>query len=281
MSANPWHRRYHSDALSGMLPLTLEERGAYQTVLDLIYDRGGPIADNERLLSGYMGCSIRKWRSLRAALIEKGKLATRDGHLTNFRAEKEIENETKTRRKRAETGAKGGRKKSENQKIANKNNETDVAPLEQNSSSRARSTSTSIITPLPPCPELEGEAEPPQGGGGKNEYAFSGRTIRLTQADLDRWRKAYHAIPDLVAELHGLDDWLKSASEDKRKSWYFTVSAALGRKHQRWLRGDPMPEGGRRYRPSEPESLLDHKIREKREREEWARQRAAAEVQTA
>ena len=71
MSANPWHRRYHSDALAGMLSLTLEERGAYQTVLDLIYDRGGPIADNERLLAGYMNCSVRKWRALRSALLRR------------------------------------------------------------------------------------------------------------------------------------------------------------------------------------------------------------------
>ena len=102
MSGNPWHRRYHSDALAGMLSLTLEERGAYQTVLDLIYDRGGPIADNERLLAGYMNCSLRKWRSLRETLIEKGKLTASDGHLSNSRAEKLLENDAKTSQKRIE-----------------------------------------------------------------------------------------------------------------------------------------------------------------------------------
>lgn len=134
MSGNPWHRRYHSDALAGMLSLTLEERGAYQTILDLIYDRGGPIADNERLLSGYMNCSIRKWRSLRATLIEQGKLVAQDGTLTNPRAEKQIENDAKTARKLAENGAKGGRKKAENAKNDNKNNGGDLAPLGEGSS---------------------------------------------------------------------------------------------------------------------------------------------------
>lgn len=123
MSANPWHRRYHSDALAGMLSLTLEERGAYQTCLDLIYDRAGPIFDNDRLLSGYMGCSIRKWRSLRESLIAKGKLVAEDGMLTNFRAEKEIENDAKTRRKQAENGLKGARKVNETRKNSNKNND--------------------------------------------------------------------------------------------------------------------------------------------------------------
>lgn len=134
MSAQPWHRRFHSDALAGMLSLTLEERGAYQTVLDLIYDRGGPIADNERLLAGYMNVSLRKWRTLRASLINKGKISADDGVLTNRRAEKEIENGVKTARKLAENGAKGGRKKAENAKNGNENSETGLAPLKQGSS---------------------------------------------------------------------------------------------------------------------------------------------------
>ncbi|MDR7257809.1 hypothetical protein J2X47_001989 [Sphingomonas sp. BE270] len=81
MSARPYHKRYHSDALAGFMSLTLEERGAYQTVLDLIYDRGGPIADNERLLAGYMGCSVRKWRALRDELIAKRKISVNEGGL--------------------------------------------------------------------------------------------------------------------------------------------------------------------------------------------------------
>lgn len=135
MSAKPWHRRYHSDALSGMLSLTLEERGAYQTVLDLIYDRQGPVPDNERLLAGYMGCSIRKWRSLRERLIATGKLSVNeDGFLTNARAEKEIENDAKTTRKLAENGSKGGHNRPENAKKPNENRETDQAPLKPGSS---------------------------------------------------------------------------------------------------------------------------------------------------
>lgn len=146
MSGNPWHRRYHSDALAGMLSLTLEERGAYQTVLDLIYDRGGPVADNERLLAGYMGCSLRKWRALRGALVLKGKLVAADGTLTNARAQKQLETDAKTTRKLAENGAKGGRKKADNAKNDNENNADELAWLEEGSSlPEARSQSI----PLP------------------------------------------------------------------------------------------------------------------------------------
>lgn len=131
MSALPYHKRYHSDALAGMMPLTLEERGAYNTLLDLIYDRGGPLIDNERLLAGYMNCSIRKWRMIRDELIAKRKISiNRDGLITNGRAEKEIENQSKTHRKLIEAGSKGGRTRAENEKKDNENNESGQATLE-------------------------------------------------------------------------------------------------------------------------------------------------------
>ncbi len=130
MSANPFHKRYHSDALSGMMPLTLEERGAYQTILDLIYDRGGPIVDNQRLLAGYMNVSTRKYRSVRDSLIAKGKIYhDENGNLTNDRALKELVQSKLKGRKHAEHGAKGGRKSAEQRKKPNENNEAGEARL--------------------------------------------------------------------------------------------------------------------------------------------------------
>lgn len=116
MSRRPWHRRYHSDALSGYLPLSLEERGAYTTILDMLYDRGEPLAYNERLIAGYMGVSIRKARAVIDSLVEKGKLIIKpDGRISNRRFEKERENELETARKHAENGAKSARKRAENE----------------------------------------------------------------------------------------------------------------------------------------------------------------------
>jgi uncharacterized protein YdaU (DUF1376 family) len=125
MGVMPYHRRFHSDALAGFMSLNLEERGAYQTVLDMIYDRGGPIHDNERLLSGYMNCSVRKWRSLRLSLLEKGKIEIdSEGMISNSRAILELENGSKINRKRVESASSGGRAKSENAKKRNENSKT-------------------------------------------------------------------------------------------------------------------------------------------------------------
>lgn len=114
----PYHRRYHQDALQGYRKLTLEERGAYTTILDLIYDEGGPIDFNERWLAGELNCSVRKARAVIEALIEARKLYLPGaGKISNHRAETELENALKISRKCAENVAKREEKKRENVKI--------------------------------------------------------------------------------------------------------------------------------------------------------------------
>lgn len=69
-------------------------------------------------------------------------------------------------------------------------------------------------------------------------YAFFGRTIRLNANDLDRWRKRYHQVPDLDAELGALDDWLHGQDDKTRTNWFHVVSGALNKKHQAASRAD-------------------------------------------
>ena len=70
-------------------------------------------------------------------------------------------------------------------------------------------------------------SKPPTG-----DYAFSGRVIRLSQADFDRWKQGYRHI-DLHGELTGLDDWLATrAPPEKRKNWFMVVSGALRKKNE-------------------------------------------------
>lgn len=109
-----WYQRYGADFVAGTMALTLEQKGAYSLCLDLIYDRGGPIADDARWLAGVCGVSLRKWSSLREALITAGKLKATDGKLMNDRAERMIAATKEASRGHAENGAKGGRKRAEN-----------------------------------------------------------------------------------------------------------------------------------------------------------------------
>lgn len=115
MSRLEWHPRYHRDALDGMERMSLEDRGAYTTLLDMMYDRAGPVPDEDRMIAGKMLVSTRAWRTIRARLIEAGKVEVVDTPkgpaLINDRAREELEKQTNRSRKNAESGAKGGRKK--------------------------------------------------------------------------------------------------------------------------------------------------------------------------
>jgi len=139
MSGHPWYKRYGADFIHGTLGLTLEEKGAYSLCLDLIYDHGGPIPDDERWLAGVCGVSTRKWRVLRDRLLETGKLVMNGDRLSNSRAEKEIENTAKITRKLVESGAKGGRTRAENDARSNENNDIDQATLKHRAREDTRS----------------------------------------------------------------------------------------------------------------------------------------------
>ena len=85
-----WYKRDPDAALSGMMGLTLEERGAYNTVLDLIYTRDGKLPDDERFVSGWLGVDVRVWRRIKTRLIDLEKLSVRNGNIHNTRADAEV-----------------------------------------------------------------------------------------------------------------------------------------------------------------------------------------------
>lgn len=129
MKTRPWYRRYPDNFLTGMARLTLEEKGAYNVVVDLIYARGGPIADEPRWIAGLCNCSVRRWTTIRARLIELGKLVAADGSLWNERAIAELGSAVKEAEKLSENGAKGGNKSAEMRAAAKENNGLSQAPV--------------------------------------------------------------------------------------------------------------------------------------------------------
>lgn len=123
MADRPWHKRYHGNAIAGYMGLTLEERGAYSTLLDYLYDRRAPLPGNMRLLAGYLDVSVRKAEAVIESLIRKGKLYRRDDDtISNRRFEKEVENDARTADHMAEIGSIGGRKSAETKKTPSENN---------------------------------------------------------------------------------------------------------------------------------------------------------------
>ena len=117
MNGLPYYKAYPRDFIEGTIGMSFELKGAYRLVLDLIYMQGGNLPDDARYISGQLGCSIRKWKSLRDDLVAAGKIQVSGEFLRNKRAEKELE-----------TLAKLQETKRENRAAANKNKDLGKRP---------------------------------------------------------------------------------------------------------------------------------------------------------
>ena len=90
MGTLKWYKRDPRAALAGMMKLTLEECGAYNKILDLIYLRGGNLEDDSEEICRWLNCKPRVWKRIRAKLIDIEKIYVHAGCLHNERADEEI-----------------------------------------------------------------------------------------------------------------------------------------------------------------------------------------------
>jgi len=86
-----WFKGSPNAWIGGTRELTLEERGAYNDIIHLLYARDGDLPDDEKFIARYLGCRPQVWRRLRALLLAKGKIHFKaDGKLTANRVETEL-----------------------------------------------------------------------------------------------------------------------------------------------------------------------------------------------
>lgn len=91
MNGLPYYKAYPRDFIEGTIGMAFEEKAAYRLVLDLIYMHGGGLPDDPKYIAGVLGCSVRKWNSLREMLIKKDKLQCENKIISNFRASLEVD----------------------------------------------------------------------------------------------------------------------------------------------------------------------------------------------
>ena len=109
----PYYKRFPRDFLEATIGFSLELKGAYAIVLDLIYMRGGRLPDDPQYIAGQLGCSVRKWNSLRAELVSIGKLSVENGLISNSRADVLLEETRTFREKQAENRSHPNKNKAE------------------------------------------------------------------------------------------------------------------------------------------------------------------------
>lgn len=102
MNGLPYYKAYPRDFIEGTIGMDFETKAAYRLVLDLIYMQGGNLPDDARYISGLLGCTVRKWNSLRGSLVGMGKIIVNGEFLTNERAIIELETLRKLQDKQAE-----------------------------------------------------------------------------------------------------------------------------------------------------------------------------------
>jgi uncharacterized protein YdaU (DUF1376 family) len=156
----PWYRRFPDNFIAGTVGLSLEEKGAYSLLLDLMYVRSGPVPDEPRYIAGVCNCSVRKWNAIRQRLLDLGKITIVDGYLTNHRAEEEIEIARKISREAAENGAKGGIKSGEIRAAVKRNNRLAEAAGKLSTSTANKERGASALVPTDGLVDVSRHIEP-------------------------------------------------------------------------------------------------------------------------
>jgi hypothetical protein len=91
------------------LDLSLEQRGALCTVVNLIFIHDGACPDNDRYIAGNLNVHPNKWRAVKQQLIELDCLyLDGDGNIRNKDCDAEIQRMVHYAEQQAASGAKGG-----------------------------------------------------------------------------------------------------------------------------------------------------------------------------
>lgn len=139
------------DALDGTQMLDPWEELAYRRLLDLIYATDDGLPDDDRKLA-WMTKTGSRWKRVKAALIEMGKIAVVEGRITNARCQKTLE---KTRAKIAQKSDAG--KASFTARKMLKKQETQATDVDP-----AVATMRARVTQEPKNPKKEPPSIPPQ-----------------------------------------------------------------------------------------------------------------------
>lgn len=107
--------------------LTLEQEAAYLRLCHQMYRRKAPIPSNHAHLARIWRCHPNKARKLLADLLGASKLVEIDGHLTNTRVTRELDERETRRRQQVDAGHTGGTRTQDNRRKSLKDNEREEA----------------------------------------------------------------------------------------------------------------------------------------------------------
>jgi hypothetical protein len=267
-----WYKRDPAVALDGMSVLSLEERGAYNTILDLIYARDGAVDDDPRFIAGWLRCDVRVWNRIRRRLIALDKLYVRDGSLRNRKADVVVDEALRRADRRAEAGhingIKSGASRRRNKELAEPNlqGETNIARA------RTRYIDSSLS-------EDGEESEVSKIRLTLSDYDFlsTDGSVMITAEEFEKLQADLSAISDLRAVVrHACRTWLAGIEPPERRKPRLIE----------WLRTKNVEKAGRKERaatskaesaPSPQDGLTDRQRRFAADKEREAASERAIE----
>lgn len=219
----PWFKFYPSDFLNGTRGLSLEERGAYMTLLALMYDEQGAIPDDERWVCGALDCDVRVWRRLRDKLCRYGKIVPNaDGFLANRRVLEEVRSAELLAEVRRKSGRSGGQQSGISRAISKENK----PPDEANASNallyaRASSKSDSLSSEAKASSEspLSLVASPRSDDVREAVEAWNETASRQGWAKVAKVTPARRQTVAARIREHGLETWKAMLERTTRLDW--------------------------------------------------------------
>jgi len=152
MTMTDWYKMNPVDWNDGTDTLTLEQEAAYLRICHAIYITERPIRENWFVIAGLLRCSDRKAKRLISELVDAGKLAIEDGHISNRRAMDEVSTRRGLSVDRASAGRRGGVESGKTRAKALKTKEqTEAIATKQNEAEEIREEEKRL--PLTPSRE--------------------------------------------------------------------------------------------------------------------------------
>lgn len=209
-----WYKRDPNAALAGMAELTMGERGAYNSLLDLLYSRDGKVPDDDTLVARMMNCHWREWRALKSRLMAREKVWIEGGMLCAKRVQDTLKEAAELSQKQSKIASKRWHKDEKFNEI----NETAMPPgIASTSTSTSREERKKEDTPSV-CSATDLVL--------KGNYAYENGVVRLKEKDLKRWQDSFTEI-NVMAVLESKIDWLS-----KQQNWFFAAAGLLGKLNQ-------------------------------------------------
>ncbi|WP_187273417.1 DUF1376 domain-containing protein [Methylobacterium sp. WL19] len=200
--------------------LTLEQEAAYLRLCHQLYRRKASIPSTPATLGRIWRCHPNKAKKLLADLIGAGKIVEKDGHLSNTRVTRELDDRETRRTQQSDAGHIGGTRSGDNRRKSLKTNDRDVADAssvaKRNEAEREKEG------------EEKGQIEAAPPSVAQVEAAFPAHAFELFwtryphKVGKDAARKAFDIVRrsgrvTMVALLSGLDRY--KATKPPTRDW--------------------------------------------------------------